>query len=112
MRSQNFEILEKILKDTNENKFHWYLNTDKGYFYSIRRINEKETTIDLIFKASDNYDEVENQLQMNYMCYIDIYMKKNKKNPVLLFRIQDNQNLIQDILEVVLKVYKEMPKKN
>lgn len=115
MKYNNYEILEKILNDTKSGKYHWYLNDNVGYFYSIRRIESKEknTIIDIIFKASDNYDEIEgNPLMTNYVLYMDLYMSKNLKKAKLLFRIKDNQSILQDIMEEILKIYKKAPEKS
>lgn len=113
MKSEG-EILYNLLEDTKDNEIQWLAKkgvekSNFDYFYcSITKI-KKGTTIKLFFRIMDNYIEEGNMA--NYLCYVDIYMKKNDKKMQLLVRMKRDQMAIQELLTEVLARYKPSDEK-
>jgi len=103
------QIIELLIKDTIGNKLHWYYDYD--YFYCKIMTQNKNTTVHTIFKLSETVFPNSEFGYDDFVVNLDIYISKNKKNEIFCKRISDYQLKLVELLNAVLHVKKDKPKK-
>ena len=102
------QIVERLMNDSKDHKFHWHKDSD--YIYTKLMKVHEDTKIDIIFKISDQleqleiYSEYQNELQDDFdsIITLDIYMRKNGKKEIFCRRISALQLKLSNLLEIVL----------
>lgn len=109
MNKTSEQIISLLIKDTIENKLHWY--SDDDYYYCRILTQKKNTIVHTIFKISETPFVNDDFGYDDYAINLDIYLSKNKKKEIFCKRITGYQLRLIELMNAVVFVKKDKPKK-
>jgi len=111
IKKTDIQIIERLIRDTSNNKIHWYEDSFENVFYArtLTLSKDQKTKVFLKFEIStiddtdDNFAVEFSEVYYGEVLQLNILMKKNSNKEIECRKITEYQHELSELTNLVLK---------